>query len=160
MEQIRHDVEQGLETLLPRLWRFAVTVTKDDTKAEDLVQDTCVRALQHADKFRAGTHLDRWCFTIMANIWRSSFRRKTPDLIEDEALNRVASQSPTPEASLYARQVLDQVDQLAEGQREVIVLVYGEGFAYKEAAAILDIPIGTVMSRLHAARSKLAHLAH
>lgn len=153
-----NEVEDGLEALLPRLWRFAITLTKNGTQAEDLVQDTCVRVLDRAHLFRPGTHLDRWCFTVMANLFRSDLRKKRPELVSDEVLNAYGDQSPNPEGSFFSRQVLEAVDALPEAQRALVVLVYGEGLTYREAAEVLDVPIGTVMSRLHAARGKLAHL--
>jgi len=154
-----NEVELGLEALLPRLWRFAISLTRNETCAEDLVQDTCVRVLDKAHQFRPGTHLDRWCFTVMANVWRSGFRRKSIELMDEEALNRLEDEAALQDESLFANQVLQAIDKLPEPQRAVVVLVYGDGFAYREAADILAIPIGTVMSRLHAARKQLAHLA-
>ncbi|MEM1379630.1 MAG: RNA polymerase sigma factor [Pseudomonadota bacterium] len=159
MEHQYNEVEVGLEQLLPRLSRFALTVTRNNALAEELVQDTCVRALHYADKYRPGTHLDRWCFMVMMNVWRSRFKRAKIDEADDDALDHVASSDPNPEASLYVQQVIDAVDQLSECQKSVVVLVYGRGFAYKEAASELDIPIGTVMSRLYAAKARLAYLA-
>lgn len=154
------EVEAGIEALLPRLWRFAITLTRDPVAAEDLVQDTCLRMLDRASQFRPGTHLDRWAFTIMANFWRSDLRRTVRrGNPADGELDKVEDETPGADQSFFARQVLDAVDALPEGQRSVVVLVCGEGFSYREAADILGIPIGTVMSRLHTVRSKLAPLA-
>lgn len=154
-----NEVEAGIEALLPRFWRFAITLTRDPQKAEDLVQDTCLRMLEKWQQFRPGTHLDRWGFTVMANLWRSSLRRKVPQMMDDEALERVEDHALLPDSTYFVGQVLHAIDALPESQRSLVVLVYGEGFSYREAADILDIPIGTVMSRLHTARAKLAHLA-
>jgi len=153
------EVEEGIEALLPRMWRFALSLTRNHQFAEDLVQDTCVRALDKAHLFQPGTHLDRWCFTVMANVHRSGFRKKVPEPVEDETLLQVPDTSPSPDKNLFSRQVLDEIDALPEAQRSVVILVYGEGFTYRETADIMNVPIGTIMSRLHTARERLAHLA-
>ncbi|MEM0927964.1 MAG: RNA polymerase sigma factor [Pseudomonadota bacterium] len=154
-----NEVEAGIEALLPRFWRFAISLTRDPQKAEDLVQDTCLRMLEKWEYFRPGTHLDRWGFTVMANLWRTGLRRKVPQLLDEEAMERVEDYAPLPDRNLFIGQVLDAIDALPEAQRSLVVLVYGEGFSYREAAEIMDVPIGTVMSRLHTARAKLAHLS-
>ncbi|MEO1656501.1 MAG: RNA polymerase sigma factor [Pseudomonadota bacterium] len=154
-----NEVEAGIEALLPRFWRFAISLTRDPQLAEDLVQDTCLRMLEKWQHFRPGTHLDRWGFTVMANLWRSNLRRKTPQMLDDEAMERVEDNAPLPDRHFFVGQVLDAIDALPEAQRSLVVLVYGEGFSYREAADIMDVPIGTVMSRLHTARAKLAHLS-
>ena len=127
--------------------------------AEDLVQGTCLRMLEKWQHFRPGTHLDRWGFTVMANLWRSSLRKKVPQLMDEEAMERVEDEAPLPDDNFFVGQVLDAIDTLPEAQRSLVVLVYGEGFSYREASEILEVPIGTVMSRLHTARAKLAHLS-
>lgn len=156
----RHEIEAGIEALLPRLWRFAITLTRDGPAAEDLVQDTCVRMLDKAALFRAGSHLDRWAFTIMVNLWRTKIRSQSVGGLDAELeVEEVWDTRPWADEQLFAKQVLEAVDALPLGQRAVLVLVLGEGFSYREAAAILNIPIGTVMSRLNTARARLAHLA-
>lgn len=155
----RYEVEIGLEDLLPRLWRFAISLTRNDTAAEDLVQDTCIRMLEKAEQFRPGTHLDRWGFTVMVNIFRSGLRRKPHQPMDDEAMAMVEDEKPLPDKLVFVNEVLAEIERLPEGQRSLIVLVYGEGFSYREASEVLGIPLGTVMSRLYAARGKLAHLA-
>lgn len=154
-----NEVEAGIEALLPRFWRFAISLTRDPQMAEDLVQGTCLRMLEKWQHFRPGTHLDRWGFTVMANLWRSSLRKKVPQLMDEEAMERVEDEAPLPDDNFFVGQVLDAIDTLPEAQRSLVVLVYGEGFSYREASEILEVPIGTVMSRLHTARAKLAHLS-
>ncbi len=159
VDQRTHVVAE-LEALLPRLWRFAVSLTRDGAEADDLVQSTCVRVLEKWAQFRPGTHFDRWAMRIMANLHRSSRRaqRPTASLEESVEANHVASPAPGPDAYAQVTDVLSAIDALPEGQRAVVALVFGEGFAYREAADVLDVPVGTVMSRLHAARKALAHL--
>lgn len=130
--------------------------------AEDLAQSTCVRALEKADAFTPGTHLDRWTFHILHRIWLNEMRaakvRRAGGLqpIEDVEL---ADDNPGVEANIFAREVLSSAMNLPEAMRETVLLVYVEGYSYQEAADLLEIPIGTVMSRLASARKKLSNLA-
>ncbi|NOR61475.1 MAG: sigma-70 family RNA polymerase sigma factor [Rhodobacteraceae bacterium] len=148
-----------MEALWPRLWRFAYGLSKNRHDAEDLAQSACLKALQNTGRFKAGTHVDRWVFTICRNLWLNEVRARKVRTgngcipIDDD--NPLVEKDRN-EANIFAAQVLSQVMALPDAQRETVLLVYIEGFAYKEAAAILDIPIGTVMSRLAAARKALA----
>ena len=153
------EVQRELTALLPRLWRFALYLTRDQQKAEDLVQSSCVRALEKASQFQAGTNLDRWVFAIAASIWKNALRSdsrapRTSDDVEDLPFRGV----DTSEIKAFAQQVLRHVANLPDGQRAVVALVCVEQWTYKETAAALDIPIGTVMSRLSSARRALAPL--
>lgn len=155
-------VRDGLPVLLPRLWRFAITLCRNAAIAEDLVQATCVRALERSGQFEPGTRLDRWTFAIMASIWKNELRarkvRTGNGMVPAEEL---ASNDMVlaVETTISARQVLTLASKLPEGQRAVVLLVYVEECSYKQVADILEIPIGTVMSRLAAARVSLASLA-
>lgn len=151
-----NEVEAGLEALLPRLWRFALTLTRDSNQAEDLVQDACERMLRKAHLFRAGSRLDRWAMTVLANVWTDRLRGgSSRDALGGEALSAVPDPRPGPEAMADAKSALAAIDRLPAAQRALVVLVYGDGFTYREASEIVGIPIGTVMSRLHAARHRL-----
>lgn len=153
-------VRRGLTALLPRLWRFAMYLTRDTAAAEDLVQATCLRALEKASQYAADTKLDSWTFTIMVSIWKNTLRsastRKTDATADVDSVALAGIDGA--DLSVYARQVLDVAARLPAGQRAVIALVCVERWSYKETAAALDIPIGTVMSRLASARKALAHL--
>ena len=154
------EVRKGLEPLLPRLWRYARILTRDGDRASDLVQSTCVRALENANQFRTRTHLDRWGFTIMSNNWknllRSNARERTAN--DERARQAPVSGVARTELSLFTRQVLDAVATLPDTQRSVVLLVCIEQYTYQETADILELPIGTVMSRLYHARRALARL--
>ena len=142
----------------PRLWRYAVSLTGRRDWADDLVQTTCLRALDKADQFEPGTHLDRWMFRMAQRIWLNELRsrkvRTGGGLVPVEDID-LPDKSPGTETNILARDVLNRVNGLPEAQRQAVVLVYVEGYAYKEAAEIMEIPIGTVMSRLAAARKRL-----
>jgi RNA polymerase sigma-70 factor (ECF subfamily) len=154
-------VRLNLHTLLPRLWRFCHVLTGDRSAADDLAQSTCVRALERASQFHPGSRLDQWVFRIAQSIW---FNQRRAEKIRcglgtvpaEEA--GLASPGVDAEANIFLVQVLSSVMALPEAQRVTVLLVYVEGFSYQEAAAILQIPIGTVMSRLAGARNRLARL--
>ena len=158
-----HDaVMEGLATHLDRLWRYGLVLSGNRTIAEDLVQATCLRALERSHQFEAGTRLDRWLFSILHSIWLNEIRaaryRQGEGLVDAESA-LVFDGIKEIETNILAGQVLKEVQSLPEAQRETVFLVYGEGLTYREAAEILAIPIGTIMSRLAGARVKLAALA-
>lgn len=122
---------------------------------------TCLRALERSESYTPGTHLDRWLFRLTRNIWLNELRsrrvRQGAGLVAVEETD-ISDPAPAMETNILARQVLDKVNQLPAAQRETVLLAYVEGYSYKETAEILDIPIGTVMSRLSSARKSLADL--
>lgn len=157
----RREVRAGLEPCLARLWRFALVLSSTSDAAEDLVQATCLRAIERADQFVAGTRLDHWLLAILRSIWLNEIRarkiRKGDGFIDAENALWINGEK-TVETSIHAAEVLKAIGQWPETQRETVLLVYKEGYSYAEAASTLGIPIGTVMSRLAAARSALAKL--
>jgi RNA polymerase sigma-70 factor (ECF subfamily) len=160
-EASRREVRAGLEPCLARLWRYALVLSRAGDAADDLVQATCLRAIERADQFEPGTRLDRWLFAILRSIWLNEIRsrriREGGGFVDaDEALS--VDGVNEIESNILAGQVLRAINRLPEAQRETILLVYGEGYSYAEAAGTLGIPIGTVMSRLASARSALGTL--
>jgi len=150
-----------LPALLPRLWRYGLILSRDPVAAEDLVQATALRALEHSSQFVAGTRLDRWLFSILRSIWLNQLRAqriRTGHGLVDAEDALVSDGAEQIETNILAGQVLRQAMGLPEAQRETLLLVYVEGFTYQEAANVLDVPIGTVMSRLAAVRLKLGGL--
>ncbi|MCB1495387.1 MAG: RNA polymerase sigma factor [Bauldia sp.] len=163
MSESSHDaVKLGLASHLTRLWRYGLVLSGSRDTAEDLVQATCVRALERAHQFEPGTRLDRWLMTILHRIWLNDLRaaryRRGEGLVDAESA-LIFDGARAVEANISAAQVLRNVQALPEAQRETVFLVYVEGFTYREAAEALDVPIGTVMSRLAAARAKLSESA-
>jgi RNA polymerase sigma-70 factor (ECF subfamily) len=153
------DIRNGLTENLARLWRYALVLSRQRDLAEDLVQATCVRALERAGQFSPGTRLDRWLFSILHSIWLNDIRarkvRMGQGLVDaDEVL--VVDGAHETETHVMANQVMRRVEALPDAQRSAVFLAYVEGLSYREVAAVLDIPIGTVMSRLAAARATLA----
>jgi len=148
-----------LGLLLPRLWRYGLVLSRQKHVAEDLVQATCVRALERAGQFASGTRLDRWLLAIMHSIWLNELRsqrvRQGQGFVDAEQELAFDGESLAQDQVLAA-QVIKRVNGLPEAQRETVFLAYVEGLSYKEIADVLHIPVGTVMSRLAAARLKLA----
>lgn len=145
--------------LYPRLWRYALVLSRDVTVANDLAQSAALRALEKAEHYRSGTHLDRWVFKLTHRIWlnelRASAVRRAGGLVSVSDVD-LADGAPDAETNIFASEVFTRILELPEAQRETVLLVYVEGFSYREAAEALEIPIGTIMSRLSAARKKLA----
>jgi RNA polymerase sigma factor (sigma-70 family) len=162
MTATAHDVIIAeLPALLPRLWRYGLVLSRDPVTAEDLVQATCVRALERSSQFMVGTRLDRWLFSILRSIWINQLRAqriRTGEGLVDAEEVLVTDGAQQIETNIFAAQVFKQVQALPEAQRETVLLVYVEGLTYQEAASVLNVPPGTVMSRLAAARLKLRGL--
>jgi RNA polymerase sigma-70 factor, ECF subfamily len=153
------DIRAGLSQHLSRLWRYGIVLSRQRDVADDLVQATCVRALERAGQYIAGTRLDRWLFSILHSIWLNEVRSRRVRMGQgfvdaDQAL--VFDGAGETETHILAGQVLRHVQALPEAQRTAVFLAYVEGLSYREVAEVLSVPIGTVMSRLAAARAKLA----
>jgi len=155
------DLPALLPGMLPRLWAFALRISGDRHDAEDLVQLACVRALERTHQLQADTSPLSWMFSIVHTTWinevrsrnvRSRSRQDWNDSIIESVTDPTAQ---TPENDLMHKQILAAVNNLPDGQREVMLLVAVERFTYKEAAEILEVPIGTVMSRLSRARQTI-----
>jgi RNA polymerase sigma-70 factor (ECF subfamily) len=153
-------VADQLVAFLPNLRRFAISLCRSRETADDLVQAACERALAAADRFEPGTRFDAWMFRILRNLWLDKVRRRQTAGFEDDVDARhdlVGSDGESEaEARLALRSVSAAINKLADEQREVLLLVCVEELSYRETAEILDIPIGTVMSRLARARRNLA----
>ena len=148
-----------LVALLPRLRRFAYGLTGSIEEGDDLVQTACERALAAAGRFERGTRLDSWLYRILQNAWIDGVRRRRrgdvgldPRELDAYPGGDAAAEA---EARLTLMDVRRAVAELAPEQRAVLILVSVEGVAYREAAEILGLPIGTVMSRLGRARLAL-----
>jgi RNA polymerase sigma factor (sigma-70 family) len=156
-----HDsLRKDVVALLPRLRRFARTITRQREDADDLVQLAVERALLRLDQWQPGTRLDSWMFMIMKNAWidevRSRVRRDAIFLPEEAGENVGHAAGDWPTDRQHERMDVQRaMAQLNEDQRMVVGLVLVEGLPYKEAAEVLGIPIGTLTSRLARARDAL-----
>lgn len=152
------EIRESIPEVYPRLWRYALVLSGKRDVADDLAQMTCMRALEKHEQYTAGTQLDRWMFRTLHRIWlnelRSASVRKAGGLMSVDTL-QLPAENTDPEANIFATQVLSKVSALPEAMRATVMLVYVEGYSYREAAEFLDVPIGTIMSRLAAARKNL-----
>ncbi len=151
VERLKRDIVG----LIPRLRRFARSLTRHVHDADDIVQLALERALGRLDTWQSGSRLDSWMFTIVRNAWidevRARARRGEVGLMDEHA-DRV----PTPVSGVdEALSIQRAMEQLPEGQRSAVLLVLVEGLPYKEAATVLSIPIGTLTSRLARGREAL-----
>ena len=154
------DRNAEIESQIPHLRRYALALTRDAEAADDLVQETVLRALSRWRLRRPGLPLRPWLFTMLRNLhvssWRSRSRMVQPAEGQIEAL---AAPDAAPETRAELAQVLDLLAALPEAQRSAVLLVSVEGFSYDEAARIMGVPPGTLMSRLSRARERLRSLA-
>lgn len=169
MSTARNDVSDGLKSELPALWRFALKLTASEDDAADLVQRTCVKALEQRHTFTPTGKLRSWLFSIEHRIWLNELRsrqvRRHSSLaaLQDSDLDAGGEDAQLidniridqPEGNTLFLQIVTAVNTLPEAQRLAMLLVNVEGFTYSEAAEILDIPIGTVMSRISRARQTI-----
>jgi RNA polymerase sigma-70 factor, ECF subfamily len=151
-----NDLQDKLDDIRPRLYRVAYAWSHNAALADDLVQETLIKALKNASQLRDPAMLNSWLFSILANCLRDHYRQyKEMDDIEELEDYRYAHEN-TPEnahsQSQIVSRVRDAVAKLPLGQRQVLTLVDLEELSYIEVASILNIPIGTVMSRLCRAR--------
>ena len=148
-----------LATMLPRLRRFARGLTQSPADADDLCQMTLERALKARHQWQEGTRLDAWVYRIMRNQWidesRARTRRGQTFVPEDEGLDIAAPGAAEAETLVELGNVSRALGRLPDEQREAVVLVLVEGFAYKEAAEIVGVPQGTLTSRLGRGREAL-----
>lgn len=154
--------EEELVELLPRLRRFARGLARDVSDADDLCQAAVERALKSQTQWQQGTRLDSWMYRITRNLWiddRRAARRRGLHSSIDEAATQVAGDGVAEvEAGALRGDVDGAMARLPDEQREVVMLLLVEGYAYREAADILEVPIGTITSRLARGRDALMHL--
>lgn len=145
-----------LTACLPRMRSFARFLCRRDDLADDLVQDTVVRALTAAHQFQPGSNFKAWIFTIMHNQNISNFRRKRPQITSAEVDNPGGCQiAPNQIDALVLRDLDSAMRRLAPAQREALILVVVNGLSYEDAAQVCDCAIGTIKSRVARARTAL-----
>lgn len=153
------DIREEIIKFLPRLRRFAYSLTGNLADGDDLAQDVCVRALERAHQWQPGTRLDSWMYRIAQNLWidrvrSAKVRTKGNETLLAEPDTASVSHNPA-EDRLALQAVSDGIAELPPDQQLLVALVCIDGMSYREAAEISDIPIGTVMSRLSRARKTL-----
>lgn len=159
MTDQEEEFRQRLIDMLPTLRRYCYALTADRHNADDLLQASVEKALQRWQQFQLGTEFERWMYRLCRNHWIDTMRTNKPtEEFQEESMAQDATANP--ESLTISQTLLDQlqgrISKLSEGLRMALYLVAVEGRSYQEAAEILDVPIGTIMSRIARARQQLA----
>ncbi len=155
------DPREELPEHLAALRAFALSLTRNSSAADDLVQDTIVKAWSNIEKFQAGTNLRAWLFTILRNTFYSDRRKRKREVSDPEGTHAATLyEKPAHDGRLAMGEFVVAFDQLSPEHREVLILVGASGFSYEEAAEMMGVKVGTVKSRANRARARLCELLH
>jgi len=155
----RVSLRDELLAAIPSLRAFAISFTNNRDRADDLVQETILRAWANIDKFEPGTNMQAWLFTILRNLFHSDYRKRKNEV--EDADGSFAAQLrtyPDQQSHLDFEDFRAALATLPRDQREALLLIGAQGLSYEEAAQVCHVPIGTVKSRANRARLKLAYL--
>jgi RNA polymerase sigma-70 factor, ECF subfamily len=153
------EIRTALLSAVPHLRAFAISLTGSVERADDLVQDTIVRALGFIDRFEPGTNLQAWMFTILRNQFHSTYRKRKREVEDVDGLFAAKLTTiPDQDARLEFDDFQAALSRISPDQREAILLIGAEGFTYEEAALICGTKVGTIKSRVNRARARLAEL--
>ena len=153
------DLRDSMLKATPNLRAFAISLTNNVDRADDLVQETLMRAIANIDRFQPGTNMQAWLFTILRNLFHSEYRKRRRE-VEDADGKYAAALSVQPDQlpHLDFEDLQKALARLPHDQREALLLVSAEGFSYEEAARITGAQLGTIKSRVNRARTRLAEL--
>jgi len=153
------DLRDGILKSIPSLRAFAITLTGDMDRADDLVQEAILRGLSNLHRFEPGTNVQAWLFTILRNQFRTNYRKRKRE-VEDPGGTMAGRLSSLPEQDgrLAIKDLQAALAKLPFEQREALLLVAAEGFSYEEAAQICGAQLGTIKSRINRARARLSEL--
>lgn len=155
------DPRDRLAGAIPKLRAFAISLARDVSKADDLVQETILKAWSNMDKFDPSTNLDAWLFTILRNTFYSSLRKTRREVQDTDGVHAATlSVKPAHDGRLAMRDFQRAFYLLSPEHREVLILVGASGFSCEEASVMMGVAIGTVKSRASRARKRLAELLH
>jgi len=159
MNAVPPDLREQILKLLPHLRAFARSLTNNPSQADDLVQDTIVKAWSNPDKFQAGTNLRAWLFTILRNTFYSELRKRRREVEDADGVHagRLTT-SPAQVDHLSMLEFKSALSQLNQQQREALILTGASGFSCEEAASICGCAPGTIKSRVSRARARLSEL--
>lgn len=159
MSEIPPDFKRELLALLPNLRAFAISLSGNSDRADDLVQDTILKAWAAHESFQPGTNLKAWLFTILRNEFYSQMRKKGREIQDSEGYyTENMAVHPSQYGTLDLQDFSKALAELPEDQREALLLVGASGFAYEEAAEICGCKVGTIKSRVSRARTQLQTL--
>ncbi len=155
------EIRDALLAAVPSLRAFAISLSGNVDRADDLVQDTLMRALANIHRFEPGTNLNAWLFTILRNLFHSEYRKRRRE-VEDADGKYAATLTVQPQqgAHLDFDDLRKALARLPHDQREALLLVGASGFSYEQAAEICGVAVGTIKSRVNRARNRLAELMH
>lgn len=155
------DLRDTMLAAVPSLRAFAISLSGNVDRADDLVQETLLRAIANIHSFQPGTNMSAWLFTILRNLFRSEYRKRRRE-VEDTDGSYAESLKTQPEQSsrVEFEEFRVALSKLPEDQREALILVGASGFSYEEAAEICGCAVGTIKSRVNRARNRLAQLMH
>lgn len=155
------DPRNELVEHLPALRAFALSLTRNGATADDMVQDTVVKAWTNIDKFKPGTKMRAWLFTILRNTYYSSRRKLNREVADvDGVFTATLSVKPEHDGRMQLSDFKEAFEMLPDEQREALILVGASGFSYEEAADMCGVAVGTVKSRANRGRAKLTELLH
>jgi RNA polymerase sigma-70 factor (ECF subfamily) len=144
---------------VPSLRAFAISLSGNVDRADDLVQETLMRAIANIESFQPGTNMSAWLFTILRNLFRSEYRKRRREVEDaDGSYADTLKSQPEQGSRLELNEFRAALDKLPPDQREALILVGASGFSYEEAAAICECAVGTIKSRVNRARTRLADL--
>lgn len=153
------DPREAMMAHLPALRAFAISLTRNVTAADDLVQDTIVKAWTNIDKFTVGTNLQAWLFTILRNTFYSDLRKRRREVPDSDGIHAASLfEKPAHDGRLAFADFQRAFDQMSPEHREVLILVGASGYSCEEAAVLMGVAVGTVKSRTSRARKRLADL--
>jgi len=143
---------------IPKLRAFAISLSGNVDRADDLVQETMLRALANIHSFQPGTNLQAWLFTILRNLFRCEYRKRKREVEDVDGRHADSLVShPEQDSRLEFKELRVALGKLPQDQREALILVGASGFSYEEAAAICECAVGTIKSRVNRARHRLAN---
>jgi len=152
-------VRDAVLAAVPSLRAFAISLCGNVDRADDLVQETLLRALANINSFRPGTNMSAWLFTILRNHFRSEYRKRRREVEDsDGSYAETLKSHPEQHGHVEFGEFRAALAKLPPDQREALVLVGASGFSYEEAASICDCAVGTIKSRVNRARTRLAEL--
>ena len=153
------DPRDELVEHLPAMRAFAISLTRNSSVADDMVQDTLVKAWTNIEKFKAGTNMRAWLFTILRNTYYSNRRKSKREVADvDGVITENLAEKPAHDGHMQMADFRRALAKLSDEQREALLLVGASGFSYEEAAGMCGVAVGTIKSRINRARTHLAEL--
>ena len=158
-DPLQPSVRDAMLAAVPSLRAFAISLSGNIDRADDLVQETLLRAMANIDSFQPGTNMSAWLFTILRNLFRSEYRKRRREVEDADGRHVDSLKSPPQQHSrLEFEEFRRALAKLLPDQREALILVGASGFSYEEAAAICESAVGTIKSRVNRARARLSKL--